>query len=86
MITKEHEAKIKKALGILDEVRNDIKKLEKKKGLKAPKGNAVRFSIDSVFEDKRLGFIYKHGLFEEAITLNSKSGMGKISNFGMEGI
>ena len=65
MITKEHETKIKEALDILDEVRNDLKELEKDKGLKAPKGNAVRFSIDSVFEDERLGFIYKHGLFEE---------------------
>ena len=65
MITKEHEAKINEALDILDEVRNDLKELEKEKGLKAPKGNTVRFSIDSVFEDKILGFIYKHGLFEE---------------------
>ena len=29
VITKEHEDKIKKALGMLDEVREDIKKLEK---------------------------------------------------------
>ncbi len=65
MITKEHKIKIKEALNILDEVRKDIKKLEKEKGLKAPKGNALRFSIDSVFEDERLGFIYKYGLFEE---------------------
>ena len=65
MITKEHETKIKNALEILDEVRKDIKKLEKEKGLKAPKGNSLRFSIDSVFEDQRLGFIYKYGLFEE---------------------
>ena len=89
MITKEHETKIKNALEILDEVRNDLKRLEKEKGWKAPKGNAVRFSIDSVFEDENLGFIYKHGLFEEeeeTITLKSKSGMGKISHFGMEGI
>jgi hypothetical protein len=33
--------------------------------LKAPKGNSLRFSIDSVFEDERLGYIYKYGLFEE---------------------
>ena len=65
MITKEHETKIKEALDILDAVREDIKKLEKEEGIKAPKGNTVRFSIDSVFEDKNLGFIYKHGLFEK---------------------
>ena len=65
MITKEHETKIKEALDILDAVREDIKKLEKEEGIKAPKGNTGRFSIDSVFEDKILGFIYKHGLFEE---------------------
>jgi|TARA_R110000824_G_scaffold400391_1_gene607830 hypothetical protein len=68
MLTKEHRNKIKEALDILDEVRLDLKKLEKEKGLKAPRGNGVRFSIDSVFEDERLGFIYKNDLFEEEET------------------
>ena len=85
MITKEHEEKIKKALGMLDEVREDIKKLEKEKGIKVPKGNGVRFSIDSVFEDKNLGFIYKHGLFEKEEKENaSKSYVLKNAQYNHE--
>tara|TARA_R110002012_G_scaffold76286_1_gene192593 strand:+ start:762 stop:1004 length:243 start_codon:yes stop_codon:yes gene_type:complete len=68
MLTKEHETKIKEALDILDKVRNDLKRLEKEKGLKAPRGNGVRFGIDSVFENETLGFIYKNDLFEEEET------------------
>ena len=47
---------------MLNEVRNDLKKIEKENGFKAHRGYSIRFSIDSIFEDEVLGFIYKHGL------------------------
>lgn len=59
-LQKKHETKIKKALDILDEVRKDLLKIEKENGLKAPKGYRIRFSIDSIFENEDLGFLYRY--------------------------
>ncbi len=61
-IKLKHEIKIKIALDMLNEVRNDLKKIEKENGFKTHRGYSIRFSIDSIFEDEVLGFIYKHGL------------------------
>jgi hypothetical protein len=57
LVTKKHTKEISKALRILEKVRDDIVIREKQAGMKDPKGNPIRFTLDDILEDRYLVFI-----------------------------
>ena len=57
LVTKKHTKEISKALRILEKVRDDIVIREKQAGMKVPKGNPIRFTLDDILEDRFLVLI-----------------------------